>query len=110
MLCAAKVSENKGAASENPMTKSPKSALKYPKTSPDKSYTKTAKSSIVVPSEYTALIENDANKIPQYGFKRDFNHKYPETRTQGGKLTWRQIWELIPLALRYILSTKLKRI
>ncbi|XP_062545738.1 non-lysosomal glucosylceramidase [Armigeres subalbatus] len=40
--------------------------------------------------------------VPQYGLKLKFNHVYPETRNQNLKPSLRQIWPIIPMALRYI--------
>ncbi|XP_055544706.1 non-lysosomal glucosylceramidase [Wyeomyia smithii] len=40
--------------------------------------------------------------VPQYGLKLKFNHVYPETRNQNLKPSFRQIWPILPMALRYI--------
>lgn len=39
-------------------------------------------------------------EVPKYGFKVKLNHQYPEKWTQNGKLKLKQIWPLIPLAIR----------
>ncbi|XP_058446852.1 non-lysosomal glucosylceramidase [Malaya genurostris] len=46
--------------------------------------------------------KQQVSAVPQYGLKLKFNHVYPETRNQNLKPSFRQIWPILPLALRYI--------
>ncbi|XP_055634667.1 non-lysosomal glucosylceramidase [Toxorhynchites rutilus septentrionalis] len=46
--------------------------------------------------------KQQVSAVPQYGVKVKFNHVFPETRNQNLKPSFRQIWPIIPLALRYI--------
>ncbi|KAK0095164.1 hypothetical protein PV326_009081 [Microctonus aethiopoides] len=41
-------------------------------------------------------------QISKYGFTVKLNHKYPEIRKQGMNLRWKQLWELIPVGIRYL--------
>lgn len=44
--------------------------------------------------------KQQVSAVPQYGLKLKFNHVYPETRNQNLKPSFRQIWPIIPMALR----------
>lgn len=46
--------------------------------------------------------KQQVSAVPQYGLKLKFNHVFPETRNQNLKPSLRQLWPIIPMALRYI--------
>jgi len=43
-------------------------------------------------------------QVPAYGLKFKFNHKFPdkENFSQNLKPSWKQIWNLMPMMLRYV--------
>lgn len=49
--------------------------------------------------------KQQVSAVPQYGLKLKFNHVYPETRNQNLKPSFKQIWPIIPMALRYVITT-----
>lgn len=42
--------------------------------------------------------------VPSYGLKFKFNHKFPdkENFSQNLKPSWKQMWDLVPMAFRYV--------
>lgn len=42
--------------------------------------------------------------VPEHGFKLKFNHKFPQKEkfSQNLKPSWKQIWDMTPMFLRYI--------
>lgn len=46
-------------------------------------------------------MDGDNPKTGKYGFKVKLNHVFPEKRTQRTRPRWNQIWELVPLGIRY---------
>jgi hypothetical protein len=42
--------------------------------------------------------------VPKYGLKFKFNHKFPDKQNfnQNLKPSWKQLWNLMPMMLRYV--------
>lgn len=54
-------------------------------------------------SSFTAF-QQSVVAVPDYGLKFKFNHKFPDKEkfSQNLKPSWKQIWDMAPMILRYL--------
>ena len=59
----------------------------------------------LTPQSQTSVdFKQQITRVPNYGLKFKFNHKFPDKANfdQNLKPSWKQIWNLMPMMLRYV--------